>query len=74
MEVDLQQVVGVLFYGCVDTGHTLFVTHVEEGASTEARVDEWARYWKSNWCSKKDGTWNLSEVGGFVRVSWSNKT
>ena len=39
MEVDLQQVVGVLLYGCVDTGHTLSVTHVEEGASTEARVE-----------------------------------
>ena len=72
----MQQVVGVLFHGCVDTGHTLSVTHVEVGASTEARVER-ARYWKSNWCSKKDGTWNLSEggpVGGFVRVSWSNKT
>ena len=35
-DVDLQQVV---FYGCVDIGHSLSVTHVEEGASTEARVE-----------------------------------
>ena len=52
-DVELQQVVVVFFF---------FFFFFFSMCCTEARVER-ARYWKSNWCSVKDGTWNLSEGG-----------